>query len=120
MSSEFDEEFSSMTEQFSMVDPLSTLEIISAIRTITESSLFIQDYLHSFFETLEEALPDHEEEDKEITADDLISATETLILDLPALSHEATVYLRTMIAAAEAFNEAVTSGDEEEDDEEED
>lgn len=106
MSGDFDKQFNDMVSEFEIVGPLSIPDILEGMKSIMEANLYLSDYLSEFFVSMDSVAS----ELAEVEAD-----PDGIFLEMPAFSHEATIFLRTLFDAATSFCEIVTSqGDEEE------
>jgi hypothetical protein len=106
MSGDFDKQFDDMMNQFKVVDPLTLPDILEGMRTVMEANLYVGDYLSEFFISIEDVATEQGEE--------LTEEEREIFLEVPAFSHESSVYLRVLFDAAKSFCDTVTREGEEE------
>lgn len=97
-SEDFDKQFDDMVNEFKLVEPLSLSDLLDGLRNVVEANLYINDYLAEFFGTMQSAADEVDEGE----------ISEEILLEMPAFSHKATVYLTLLFDAAKSFCEIVT------------
>lgn len=98
MSGDFDKQFDDMMNQFKVIEPLTLHAILDGMRTVMEANLYIGDYISEFFVSVEDAAEGFTEADEE----------KEVFLEMPAFSHEASIYLRVLFDAAQSFCDTIT------------